>query len=67
MIEGRCQLNDRHINFVQAILMAQFSKCDGLQNTLLQNQVRLSRANKMVQIFNIRNKSLGSDLQCTLL
>lgn len=51
VIEGQCQLNDRHINFVQAMLRAQFSKCDGL----LQNQVTLTIANKMVQILQIHN------------
>ena len=55
VIEGQCQLNDRHINFVQAMLRAQFPKCDGLQNTLLQNQVRLTIAHKMVQILHVRN------------
>ena len=51
MIEEQHQLNDRHINFVQAMLRTQFPKCDGLKNTLLQNQVRLTIANKIVQIF----------------
>ena len=55
VIEGQCQLNDRHINFVQAMLRAQFPKCDGLKNTLLQNQVTLTIANKMVQILHIHN------------
>ena len=55
MIEEQHQLNDRHINFVQAMLRIQFPKCDGLKNTLLQNQVRLTIANKIVQILHIRN------------
>ena len=55
MIEEQCQLSDRHINFVQAMLRAQFPRCDGLKNTLLQNQVRLSIANKIVQILHVRN------------
>ena len=37
MIEEHHRLNDRHINFVQAMLRAQFPKCDGLKNTLLQD------------------------------
>ena len=41
MIEEHHQLNDYHINFVQAMLRAQFPKCDGLKNTLLQDRVRL--------------------------
>ena len=55
MIEEQHQLNDRHINFVQAMLRIQFPKCDGLKNTLLQNQVRLTIANKIVKILHIRN------------
>ena len=55
MIEEEHQLNDCHINFAQAMLRTQFPKCDGLKNTLLQNQVRLTIANKIVQILHIRN------------
>ena len=64
VIEGQCQLNNRHINFVQAILRAQFPKCDGLQNTLL---LRLNIANKMVQILHIRNNhwAVISNLHCS--
>ena len=67
VIEGQCQLNDRHINFVQAILRAQFPKCNGLQNKLLQNQVRLTIANKMVQILHVRNNHwvVISNLHCS--
>ena len=44
MIEEQHQLNDCHINFVQAMLKTQFPRCNGLQNTLLQNQMKLTIA-----------------------
>ena len=34
MIENGQRLNDRHVNFAQAILRTQFSHCDGLKTTL---------------------------------
>ena len=55
MIEEQHQLNDRHINFAQAILRTRFPKCNGLQNTLLQNQMKLTIAKNIVQILHIRN------------
>ena len=55
MIEEHHRLNDRQINFVQAMLRIQFPKCDGLKNTLLQNEVRLTIANKIIQILHIHN------------
>ena len=36
LLEGNHRLNDKHINFAQAMLRKQFPQCDGLQNTLLQ-------------------------------
>jgi len=36
LLEGNGQLNDKHINFAQAMLRNQFPQCCGLQNTLLQ-------------------------------
>lgn len=53
IIEEQYHLNDCHINFVQVMLRTQFPKCIGLKNTLLQNQVRLTKANKIVQILHI--------------
>ena len=35
MIEENSKLNDKHINFAQALLRAQFPWCERLQNTLL--------------------------------
>ena len=55
MIEEQHQLNDRHINFAQAMLRTQFPKCNGLQNILLQNQMKLTIAKNIVQILHIRN------------
>ena len=53
---GECHwLNDCYINFVQAMLRVQSPKCDGIKNTLLQNQVRLTTANKIVRILHIHN------------
>ena len=55
IIEGQERLSDRHINFAQALLRAQFPLCDGLQNTLLRYRFMFSVANKIVQILHIRN------------
>jgi len=55
MIEEQRRLNDRHINFAQAMLRSQFPHCDGLKNTLLQRRVKLSIANKIVQILHTRS------------
>ena len=51
LIQDSCKLSDKHINFTQAILRAQFPQCDGLQNTLLQNQLRLSELAKLHRYF----------------
>ena len=48
-------LKDCYTNFVQGMLRVQSPKCDGVKNTLLQNQVRLTKANKIVQILHIHN------------
>ena len=48
------RLSDRHINFAQAVLRAQFPWCDGLQNSLLQDRLRFSVTSKIVQILHIR-------------
>ena len=42
-----------NINFPQAMLKGQFPHCDGLQNTLLQEQHKYSTAIKMVQISHV--------------
>ena len=42
MIEEQRRLNDRHINFSQALLRSQFPQCDGLRNTLLQHMEEFS-------------------------
>jgi len=55
MIEEQRRLNDRHINFAQAMLRSQFPKCDRLRNTLLQHRVKLSITNKIVQILHTRS------------
>lgn len=55
MIEGQRRLNDRHINFAQAMLRSQFPQCAGLRNTLLQHRVEFSVTNKIVQILHTRN------------
>ena len=67
MIEEQHQLNDCHMNFVHAMLRTQFPKCNGLKNTLLQNQVRLTIANKIVQILHIRNNQwiVISNVHCS--
>ena len=67
MIEEHHRLNDCQINFVQAMLRTQFPKCDGLKNTLLQNQVRLTIANKIVQILHIHSnhRIVISNVQCS--
>ena len=55
MIKEGCKLSDKHINFAQATLRAQFPQCEGLQNTLLQSRLRWSAASKIVQILHIRS------------
>ena len=55
MIEGQRRLNDRHINFAQAMLRSQFPQCAGLRNTLLQHRVEFNVANKIVHILHTRN------------
>ena len=53
---GECHwLNDCYINFVQAMLRVRSPKCNGIKNTLLQNQRRLTIANKIVQILHIHD------------
>jgi len=51
----RDRLNDRHINFVQALLKNQFSLCNGLQNTLLQGRHTYDVNTKIVQILHVRD------------
>jgi len=50
--EEKRRLNDRHINFAQALLRSQ---CDGLRNTLLQQKVEFSVKNKAVQILHTQS------------
>ena len=53
LLEGNHRLNDKHINFAQAMLRKQFLLCDGLQNTLLQGRHKYNTATKIVQILHI--------------
>lgn len=55
LLEGNHRLNDKHINFAQAILRVQFPQYDGLQNTLIQGRCEFSITNPMVQILHIRD------------
>ena len=54
MIENGQKLSDKHVNFAQAILRVQFPQCEGLQNTLLQNQLKWCATSKIVQIIHVR-------------
>ena len=54
LVERNQRLNDKHINFAQAMFRGQFPQCDGLQNTLLQGRYKYSTATKMVQILHVR-------------
>ena len=54
LLEENQRLNDKHINFAQAMLRGQFPQCDGLQNTLLQGRHKYNTATKMVQILHVR-------------
>ena len=53
LLETNQRLNDKHINFAQAMLRGQFPQCGGLQNTLLQGRHKYSTATKMVQILHV--------------
>ena len=66
IIVGQERLSDRHINFAQALLRAQFPSSDGLQNTLLQGRLRFSVSSKIVQILYIRSNHwvVISNVQC---
>ena len=55
IIENGQKLSDRHINFAQAILRAQFPQCEGLQNTLLQDRLRWKATSNVVQIIHVRS------------
>ena len=67
IIEKHYRLNDSQINFVQTMLRTQFPKCNGLKNTLLRNKVRLTIANKIVQILHIHNNHwvVNSNVHCS--
>jgi len=52
-LEGNHRLNDKHINFAQAILRVQFPQYDGFQNTLLQDRCKYTITSQMVQILHI--------------
>ena len=66
LIEGNSQLNDKHINFVQAMFRNQFAQCCGLQNTLLQHRHKYSVSTKMIQILHIHDNHwvVISNLHC---
>ena len=55
MIEEQRRLNDRHINFAQALLRSQFPQCDGLRNIVLQHRVEFIVKSKIVQILHTRS------------
>jgi len=50
MIENDLKLNNKHVNFAQAVLRAQFCQCKRLQNILLQ---RWNATDKIVQIIQV--------------
>ena len=54
LVERNQRLNDKHINFAQAMLRGQFPQCYGLQNTLLQGRHKYNTTIKMVQILHVR-------------
>lgn len=66
LLEGNGQLNDKHINFAQAMLRNQFPQCCGLQNTLLQGRHKYSTSSKMVQILHVHDNHwvVISNLHC---
>ena len=67
MIQNCRKLNDKHVNFAQAVLRAQFCQCEGLQNTLLHDRLRWSMICKVVQIIHVRGDHwvVISNLFCT--
>ncbi len=53
-IEQQNELNDKHVNFAQAILKSQFPDVDGLCCTLFQDRVKLSCSSRLsVQIIHV--------------
>lgn len=48
------KLNDKHINFAQALLKAQHPRIEGLRNTLQQARFNFSISDKVVQIVHVR-------------
>ena len=67
MIEEQRRLNDRHINFAQAMLRSQFPQCAGLRNTLLQHRTEFSATDDIVQILHTRSDHwvVLSNIHCT--
>ena len=48
------KLNDKHINFAQALLKAHDCKIEGLRNTLQQAQFNFNTSSEVVQIVHVR-------------
>ena len=53
LVNGR-KLNDKHINFAQALLKAQYPRMEGLRNTLQQARFNFSISDEVVQIVHVR-------------
>ena len=53
LVSGR-KLNDKHINFAQALLKAQYPRMEGLRNTLQQARFNFSISDEVVQIVHER-------------
>ena len=51
---GGGKLNDKHINFAQALLKAHDRKIEGLRNTLQQAQFNFNTSSEVVQIVHVR-------------
>ena len=54
ILVGGGKLNDKHINFAQALLKAHDRRIEGLRNTLQQAQFNFNTSSEVVQIVHVR-------------
>ena len=66
VIENGKQLNDKHINFAQALLTTQYATVEGLKSTLYQWRFKLDCTKRLVQILHTRGNHwiVISNVEC---
>ena len=66
LIEEGKKLNNNHINYAQAMLKLAFPNIEGLQNTLLQDRLKLDVTRSIVQVIHIKGDhwAVLSNISC---